>query len=275
MHVVGTVCASLVACGSPQRASPPIGDALVEVPAQTVVIGSPEAEVGRDADEGPLTEVVLERFFVDRTPVTVAMIEARLAEVLAADPGARVVSESETPAEWTGRCTVGSGRGDLPATCVSPAAARAFCRLRGMDLPTEAEREAFARGGTRTPYFWGDAYDEAHTIASVSCGERGCRGAPAGIVTSGPRCNALGVCDVAGNVWEWTLTEYAPTHGPSSSVVPEMLPEQVVIRGASWLDTEPRLFRAAMRGLAYPDHGLTHIGFRCVRRGERESQRAE
>jgi formylglycine-generating enzyme required for sulfatase activity len=43
--------------------------------------------------------------------------------------------------------------------------------------------------------------------------------------------------------------------------------ERPVIRGASWLDHEPRLFRSAMRGLAYPEHGLTHIGFRCVRRG--------
>lgn len=268
--VGAAACLVLLACGSAQRTSAPVDDGLVEIAAQTVTIGSPESEVGRDPDEGPLTEVVLDRFFVDRTPVTVAMLEARLSEVLAADPDARVVSEGATPAEWIGRCNVGSERREHPATCVSPAAARAFCRLRGMDLPTEAEREAFARGGTRTPYFWGEAYDEAHTVASVSCGERGCRGATSPVVASGERCNAIGVCDVVGNVWEWTLAEYAPTHGPGASVIPEQLAEQVVIRGASWLDTEARLFRAAMRGLAYPEHGLTHVGFRCVRRGERE-----
>lgn len=241
-------------------------DDLVEIPAQTVVIGSPEGEVGRDEDEGPLTEVVLSRFFVDRTPVTVAQLEARWSEVLARDPSARVVRADETPGEWVGQCNVGSERRDHPATCVSVEAARAFCALRGMDLPTEAEREAFARGGTRTPHWWGEAFDETRAVSSVACGARGCRGSTEGVVTSGPRCNALGVCDVAGNVWEWTVTEYVPAHGLGSNMVPEELSSQTVIRGASWLDHEPRLFRSAMRGLAYPDHGLTHLGFRCVRR---------
>jgi formylglycine-generating enzyme required for sulfatase activity len=240
---------------------------LVEIAAQTVVIGSPDGEVGRDEDEGPLTEVVLSRFFVDRMPVTVAQLEARWSEVIASEPNARVVREDETPATWTGRCNVGSTRRDHPATCVSIEAARAFCSLRGMDLPTEAEREAFARGGERPAHWWGETFDETHVVSSIACGERGCRGSTEAVVASGPRCNALGVCDVAGNVWEWTLTEYVPSHGVGSNVVPETLSSQTVIRGASWLDHEPRLFRSAMRGLAYPDHGVTHIGFRCVRRG--------
>ncbi len=242
-------------------------DDLVAIAAQTVVIGSPDSEEGRDEDEGLLTEVVLASFLVDRSPVTVAALEARWSEVVARDPRARVVREEDTPAEWTGQCNVGSARRDHPATCVSVEAARAFCQLRGMDLPTEAEREAFARGGSRSPYAWGDSFDEARVVSSVACSERGCRGSTEPVVTSGARCNALGVCDVAGNVWEWTLTEYVPAHGLGSNVVPEALSPSTVIRGASWLDHEPRLFRSAMRGLAYPDHGLTHIGFRCVRRG--------
>ncbi|MBN8610722.1 MAG: formylglycine-generating enzyme family protein [Deltaproteobacteria bacterium] len=262
---------SITGCGAatPREEARVVGveEGLVEVAAQTVVIGSPEGEVGRDEDEGPLTEVVLSRFFVDRTPVTVAQLEARWSEVIASEPNVRVVREDETPAEWVGRCNVGSARRDHPATCVSIEAARAFCSLRGMDLPTEAEREAFARGGERAPHWWGETFDETHVVSSIACGARGCRGSTEAVVTSGPRCNALGVCDVAGNVWEWTLTEYVPAHGLGSNVVPETLSSQTVIRGASWLDHEPRLFRSAMRGLAYPDHGLTHIGFRCVRRG--------
>lgn len=262
-------CVVLAGCGGapspvPTRAAE---DDLVEIAAQTVVLGSPQGEEGRDSDEGPLTEIALERFWVDRTPVTVAQLEARWPEVLAADPAARVVREDETPSEWVGRCNVGSARRDHPATCVNVEAARAFCGLRGMDLPTEAEREAFARGGTRTAFAWGESFDETRVVSSVACGARGCRGSTEPVVTSGPRCNALGVCDAAGNVWEWTITEYRPAHGLASNLVPTDRPQRPLIRGASWLDHEPRLFRSAMRGLAYPEHGLTHIGFRCVRRG--------
>jgi sulfatase modifying factor 1 len=301
--IAGVVLAGCA--GAPSRVAPRAAeDDLVEIAAQTVVLGSPEGEEGRDEDEGPLTDIALERFWVDRTPVTVAQLEARLSEVLAADPAARVVREDETPSEWVGRCNVGSARRDHPATCVNVEAARAFCGLRGMDLPTEAEREAFARGGTRTAYAWGDSFDETRVVSSAACGARGCRGSTEPVVTSGPRCNALGVCDAAGNVWEWTLTEYAPSHGVHAHLAPgaprggvaqlererggvrddRATPgtgggeppsraegashtERPVIRGASWLDHEPRLFRSAMRGLAYPEHGLTHIGFRCVRRG--------
>jgi formylglycine-generating enzyme required for sulfatase activity len=247
--------------GAPSRAVPAaVEDDLVEIPAQVLVLGSPNDEEGRDEDEGPLTEIALARFFVDRTPVTVAQLEGRWPEVLAADPAARVVREEETPSEWLGRCNVGSARRDHPATCVNVEAARAYCALRGMDLPTEAEREAFARGGTHTAHAWGDAFDETRVVSSVGCGERGCRGSTEPVVTSGPRCNALGVCDAAGNVWEWTQTEYQPSHGAHAHVVPggSEPPSRAegarsrVIRGASWLDHEPRLFRSAMRGLAYP-----------------------
>jgi formylglycine-generating enzyme required for sulfatase activity len=271
---LGAIAGVLLAgcAGAPSRAAPAaVEDELVEIPAQALVLGSPSDEEGRDEDEGPLTEIALPRFFVDRTPVTVAQLEARWPEVLAADPAARVVREDETPSAWVGRCNVGSTRRDHPATCVNVEAARAYCGLRGMDLPTEAEREAFARGGTRTAYAWGDSFDETRVVSSVGCGARGCRGSTEAVVTSGPRCNALGVCDAVGNVWEWTRTEYAPSHGAHAHLVPEPPSRaeganNAVIRGASWLDHEPRLFRSAMRGLAYPEHGLTHIGFRCVRR---------
>ena len=69
-------CVVLAGCGGapspvPTRAAE---DDLVEIAAQTVVLGSPQGEEGRDSDEGPLTEIALERFWVDRTPVTVAQL---------------------------------------------------------------------------------------------------------------------------------------------------------------------------------------------------------
>jgi formylglycine-generating enzyme required for sulfatase activity len=148
--------------------------------------------------------------------------------------------------------------------CVTWAVARAYCRDRGGDLPTEAEWEYAARAGTTTSYPWGPSFDPTRAIQSVECGARGCRGATSPVVQEGPRCNAWGVCDVVGNVWQWTLTDYREELGAYVSEVPSATPSNPVHRGGAWLDNVASLFRSAHRGLNYPDHGLTGVGFRCV-----------
>lgn len=238
----------------------------VRIPAQRFVMGSPESEPRRDPDEGPQLEIDVAAFEIDRTPVTVRAFEARLAEVRAAAPSATILTDAETPSEWPGRCNLGSARDDHPINCVSFDAARAYCRLLAADLPTEAERELAARGGASTAYAWGAELEADRVVGSTGCGMRGCRGGTAVVARSGPRCNALGICDLAGNVWEWTLTEYAPALGAYVARVPadDETPAQPVHRGGSWLDEDPRRFRSAFRGVAYPENGLTGVGFRCV-----------
>jgi formylglycine-generating enzyme required for sulfatase activity len=250
----------------PEDAARPAELPTVTLTAGMLVMGSPATEAGRDGDEGPQQTLAMPAFEIDAGPVTAAAFEARLDEVRAAAPGARILSDAQTPAGWPGRCNIGSERGDHPANCVDWAAARAFCRLRGMDLPTEAEREQAARGGTSTPYFWGEAFSAEHAVSSVDCGTRGCAGGTAPVARTGPRCNAFGVCDVSGNVWEWTLTGYQPELGPYVLEVPDGEPSDPVIRGAAWLNERSSLFRHAHRGLARFADGLTEIGFRCVRR---------
>lgn len=238
----------------------------VSIPAQSVEIGSPDSEPLRDADEGPVLRVEVGAFSIDRTPVTVRAFTRRLEEVRAAAPGATILTEAETPADWVGHCNLGSDRTEHPVNCVSVEAARAYCRLVSADLPTEAERELAARAGARTAYAWGDTFEAQNAVSSVSCAMRGCRGGTARVVTEGPRCNALGLCDMAGNVWEWTTTDYASTLGPYVTLVPapDATLASPVHRGGSWLDEDPRRFRSAFRGLAYPENGLTGVGFRCV-----------
>lgn len=183
------------------------------------------------------------------------------------DPGARWWTDAETPAGWLGRCNLGSPRRDHPANCVDFRAARAYCRAVGGDLPTEAEWERAARADPAAgAYPWGEPFDPDRAISSVPCGTRGCRGGTAPVARSGPRCGALGVCDLAGNVWEWTATAYRDRLGAHVAAPAADPPERPVIRGGAWLDDRPALFRAAQRGLVYPEHGLTGVGFRCVRR---------
>lgn len=245
----------------------------VLVPAGAVRLGSPDGEPGHDADESPPTDVFVPAFAIDATEVTVDAFEARKVEVGKREPLARWWTEAEKPAGWPGACNLGSARRDHPANCVDFLAARTYCQLDGGDLPTEAEWERSARADPAAGvYPWGPAFDPGRAVSSVPCGTRGCRGGTEPVARRGLRCNALGICDLAGNVWEWTATGYRERLGAYVADVPAESPEKPVHRGGSWLNHRPELFRAAQRGLAYPEHGLTGVGFRCVRRAVERSR---
>jgi formylglycine-generating enzyme len=263
----------LVGCGGapepiPDRAQDQSDDGWIQVPGGFFVMGSPDREIGRDDDEGPPLKLEVQPFSLQRTPVTSDAFARRLEAVRDLEHEARWWTESETPEAWLGRCNVGSARGDHPANCVTWQAARAYCLSIDADLPTEAEWEIAARAGSSTPYWWGDEFVPERAVSSVECGERGCLGGTAPVVSSGPRCNAWGACDMAGNVWEWTVTAYRPELGDyaNARATSGHVPDQPVHRGAAWLNHVSSLFRSAHRGLNYPEHGLTGVGFRCVRR---------
>jgi formylglycine-generating enzyme required for sulfatase activity len=124
-------------------------------------------------------------------------------------------------------------------------------------LPTEAEWEYAARGGE------GFAYAGSGDLGSV-----GWFGANAGSKTH-PVCgkarNGYGLCDMTGNVWEWTADwkgDYASSaqtdpRGPASG-------SDRVIRGGSWL-SDAQDARVAYRLRSYPDNRYNFLGFRLVR----------
>ncbi|HRY15724.1 MAG TPA: SUMF1/EgtB/PvdO family nonheme iron enzyme, partial [Candidatus Competibacteraceae bacterium] len=81
-------------------------------------------------------------------------------------------------------------------------------------LPTEAEWEYAARAGTETRYYWGNTIDPRYANFSD---RNDPTGASIGNLDDGQSVsaqvgeylpNALGLHDVAGNVWEWTCSEY-------------------------------------------------------------------
>jgi formylglycine-generating enzyme required for sulfatase activity len=129
-----------------------------------------------------------------------------------------------TFAEWD-RCVAGSGckfsppdqgwgRGDRPVTDVSWDDAQEFVAWltkttgKSYRLPTEAEWEYAARGGSTTPYWWGKDVGTGHgQCAECGGGERG-KTEPAGSF----RPNAFGLYDTAGNAAEWTEDCWNPTY---------------------------------------------------------------
>jgi formylglycine-generating enzyme required for sulfatase activity len=81
----------------------------------------------------------------------------------------------------------------------------------GLEIPTEAQWEYAARGGTSSVYWTGN---EPNSILRGACllgTFKGGRHAPVGSFEPNP----FGLYDVIGNVWEWTRDSYAPYHQPA------------------------------------------------------------
>ena len=180
-----------------------------------------------------------------------------------------------------------------PVTHVTAEDAAAYAAWAGQDLPTEAEWEFAARGGLHGAVFaWGDdATPHGKLMANTWLGQfpwqnlKPRRRQGTSPVQSYPP-NGFGLCDMTGNVWEWTSDYFAARpaapakHGccvprnprvtsPEVSLVPGQpgadIPRQV-IKGGSHLCAPNYCLRyrpAARQGEAV-DTSTSHLGFRCI-----------
>ncbi len=180
-----------------------------------------------------------------------------------------------------------------PVVHVSLSDALAYAKWAGRDLPTEAEWEFAARGGLDGAEFaWGEQFmPRGVQMANIWQGnfplqklnENGYkRTSPVGAFPP----NGYGVCDMIGNVWEWTSDWYAPKHeadAPKACCIPEnprggreeqshdpcqpniKIPRKV-IKGGSHLCAPNycRRYRPAARHAEPVDTSTSHLGFRCV-----------
>jgi sulfatase modifying factor 1 len=171
---------------------------------------------------------------------------------------------------WT---TATGTQENLPITCVDWYEAYAFCIWDGGFLPSEAEWEYVAAGGSQQRlYPWGSTdpgTSNAYAIYGCNYGgdAGGCAGAanvaPVGAATLGAAL--WGQLDMAGEVFEWTLDWYAPYVDPCVDCAYLTSTTVRVIRGGQYGGTTLNLQAANRDFFEDPTDHDSVIGFRCAR----------
>jgi formylglycine-generating enzyme len=192
------------------------------------------------------------------------------------------------------------GLDDHPVVHVSYSDAVAYAEWVGKALPAEAEWEFAARGGLDDEeYAWGNALmpggqHMANTwqgnFPTENLREDGYeRTSP--VMAFPP--NGYGLYDMIGNVWEWTADWWSAKHqadaakacciphnprgGPEGASYdpgqPDILIPRKVLKGGSHLCAPNycRRYRPAARHAEPIDTSTSHVGFRCVVRGQHRS----
>ena len=241
---------------------------MVWVPGGEFTMGSPDAEAGREALEGPRHKVKVNGFWM-------AKVECGWDEYDTFWYDENYLKADDTAAKKFGPdaitrptnafvdATYGHVREGHPALCMTHHAAMMYCEWlrkktgRAYRLPTEAEWEYAARAGKDDAYSFGTdpkglgeyAWYKDNSATDAK---------PAGTThkSGTKKPNAFGLYDMHGSVWEWTLDQYdekAYEKGAKNplSLRPVTVPTDEkwshVVRGGSWADKADRCRSAARR----------------------------
>jgi formylglycine-generating enzyme required for sulfatase activity len=225
---------------------------FISIPAGSFIMGAGPGFQGDGEYERPAHEVIISKTFrLSRSEVTIEQWNRVMG-------GVKFYGEKKR-----------DGKGQGPIYNVSWDDANEFVRrlneLEGTTkyrLPTEAEWEYAARGGTTTAYFFGD--DPKQINDHAWCGGGFAKGTPQPVM--GKKPNPFGLYDMLGNVSEWVSDWFSPNYysqkikrnpkGPPSG-------EEKVHRGGSYA-SDPKTCQSAWRETDLPSVESLIIGFRVA-----------
>jgi len=219
------------------------GQQYVWIPPGTFMMGwLPEYSSLWGRGEVPAHQVTITRgFWIGQTPVTVGAYMR-----FAGATGRQVPDAPAFNAGWA--------NGNMPIVNVTWDDAAAYCGWMGGRLPTEAEWEYAARGGSVE-----SCYGHPDEIAWH---RQNSGGRPHDVAQKLP--NGFGLYDMLGNVWEWVndwwhaaYYENSPSRDPSGPASGRAR----VLRGGSWREGP---IRVSYRYRYHPASRLDHVGFRCA-----------
>ena len=256
------------------RLRPGAGIVLILLPGGSVRMGSPADEAGRDAEER-LHTVTLTPFLVGKYEVT----QDQWQRCMGANPSELFAGKTEA-----GRVSV-SINGMHPVESVSWWDVRDFVRRLGLELPTEAQWEYAARGGSSAAWAFGST--ESDLEGKVNLFDASGREAIGALEAYTPMPwnddfafhapvdalapNGYGLHGIHGNVSEWCREQRRHEY-PPNSVIPGdgvqigefYLTPRMVCRDGSWIHPASKS-RSATRYSLPASTKERFLGFRVAR----------
>ena len=270
---------------------------MLPIPGGKFLMGSPEDEADRKADEGPQHEVEISPFWMGKTEITWNSYDVWASDLdvyrrgvlnlkLSPRDALSDVFQLSQPTKPYTDMTFGMGKRGFPAICMTQHSARTFCKWlsaktgRYYRLPTESEWEYACRAGTKTAYSFGDdpAMLEEYGWFKANIED--------GYKKAGKKKpNPWGLYDMHGNVAEWVLDQYDEAGYEEVNKVskdPLAMPKTLyprTVRGGGWDKSAAECRSAAREGstedwiaqdpqspvsIWYLTDAL-HVGFRVVR----------
>jgi formylglycine-generating enzyme required for sulfatase activity len=216
------------------------------IPAGTFLMGSPSSESDRSSDETQHSVTLSKGYWLMEHEVTQGEWQA----VMGSNPSYFTACGPTCPVErvsWNDAVAFAQKASALDGVTYT--------------LPTEAQWEYAARGGQATSQqtMYAGWFD-ATSVGWISDNSSSSTNAACGLDRNG-----YGLCDMTGNVWEWTSDGYGD-YGGSATDPTGASGSSRVYRGGGWSGSA-QYARVANRGRDDPTYRSNYLGFRLSRTG--------
>jgi len=251
------------------KVNPKDGLKYVWIPPGIFTMGCSPGDSECSGAEKPAHQVSIRKgFWIGQTAVTVGAYKR-----FTAATGKDMPSAPSFNADWRNE--------NMPIVNVSWNDSQAYCQWSGGRLPTEAEWEYAARGGSSEARYgpldevaWYADNSGRQRLDSTEISKSDSANYVKRLNDNGngthdvaqKRANGFGLYDTLGNVWQWVGDWYDANYyqsSPSSDPPGPSSGQYRVLRGGSWLYI-PRVVRVSYRLVNGPAVRYGSYGFRCV-----------